>query len=179
MKTVIIPLALSHPDDSKCRGAYLRLLTGILHEDRRSTVVIQTAGYCKENPRHAHWAKRSLCEAMKDKLEGEMHPWAENFIARPLTWSTRGEIRYGLKVIRQMKIATSRQSLNIIISSNLLHLLRIRWYVWMYTPWAWKVTYKTSWHPFGWKDRLLEIPKHIQALYFFCQRHYHSRVCVI
>ena len=166
VRTVIIPLAFNHPLlDPHCTGAVCRFEAGISNEDINTTLIIQTAGTSAQKPRTNK--SNSLSVEMQQYLHKYNHPWKDRFIPYPITWGTRGEIRSGLRYIRQLGVANTDDNIRIVISSSPWHIFRIKlWYTWMYKPENWDVEYKTSRDDLSLKDKFMEILKHAHdALY--------------
>ncbi len=166
IKTIVIPLAFNHPIvRPDCTGAICRLEAGILDENIENTLIIQTAGTSVDKPKTDK--ADSLSVGMQGYLYKYNHSWKTKFIPHPITWGTRGEIRSGFRLIRQLGLAKTSDEIRIVISSSPWHVFRIKlWYTWMYKPKNWHVEYKTSRDDLSPKDKLMDILKHAyDALY--------------
>ncbi len=133
----------------------------------RNSLIICTAGYSKKHPRYA--------ELLPDYRLGRVVSLAAQLfrycserglrlpLAYPLCWSTRNELRIGIKTALK-SFATKDEEVTVVIASNFTHLIRIWLYAKMYTPKNWKFKLVRARHQFTLMSHLMEIPKIIRDL---------------
>jgi len=176
MKAIVIALAFgdiyTNEDSPKLirplDGSISRLIEGLrkARELRANTLqILCTAGYGKINPRKSHPNRKVSLAKQIEKwiLESDTfwgHCLKNHLTAEPLCWSTRNEIRVGIKKSLRLNLDSwDNSETHLIVASNWAHLPRIWLYTKLYTPKTWKVHLVRAKHRFSLTDHVLEIPK--------------------
>jgi hypothetical protein len=133
-----------------------------------SSLVVCTAGFCKNDPRVPQLHRRiSLATQLNNYLIANRNfDWVERLFAKPMCWSTRNEVRLGIKVAQHTGFANKNERVTVRIASNMSHLIRIWLYAEMYTPDNWKFQLVRARHRFSLISHLLEIPKFMRDLWY-------------
>lgn len=158
-KTVVISLALGSLFEDEglgkliipVDGAISRFYAGTKHvliNDR--SLVVCTAGYGKKDPRKPQQGFRlSLAEQLARYVAIHDKFWKPHLSAVPLCWSTRNEIRLGIKQAVRLGFANKHEPTLLIVASNAIHLIRIWLYLKMYKPQSWALRLVKAKHPFS------------------------------
>lgn len=176
-KFIGISLALGDIYDDDGTGKLIRPVDGAIaryelvrdyveeFSDNRHSVIICTAGYSKGYPRCIEFLKNGNLGRMASLSEQLFRYCSENGTRLPLAyslcWSTRNEVRIGIKTA--LRCFASREELvTVVIASNLTHLIRIWLYAKMYTPKGWNFKLIRVKHQFTLMSHLMEVPKFIR-----------------
>ncbi len=128
------------------------------------SVIVATAGFTKKTPRKISPTEREV------SLANQLFKYCDQYnsrlpLAETLCWSTRSEIRIGIKTaIRRGFASKDEKDVTVVIASNLTHLIRIWLYAKIYTPKTWKFKLIRVKHRFSFWSHLLEIPKLIRDI---------------
>ena len=184
MKTVAIALALGDIYDERGLGHINKPLDGGIARFKtvtewllpKDSLVVCTAGYSKKNPTEQNEMRRmSLAGQLERYIIEYDQFWENNFVAKPLCWSTRNEVRVGIKLVQRIGFVKKSELANLIISSNFSHLIRIWLYTKMYTPKKWRVRLIWAHHQFSLMSHVIEIPKMIRDILYFIKVLYRLR----
>lgn len=189
MKTIGIILALG--------DLYQDAGTGKLHEpvdgvvDRldvileiakdcpQGLILVSTAGYSKKHPITPQPERVvSLADQLHRFVANHRSSYLNNLVAKPLCWSTRDEVRAGIKVARRI-IADRQDKARLVLASNWWHLPRIWLYTQVYVPKDWQVIIAPSKRRFSIRDLLMEGVKTVRDISYFIRvvarlRHYRA-----
>ncbi len=175
MKIVAISLALGdiYKDgglgeiNQPIDGAIERFNTVIKYEP---SLVICTAGYSRKSPRKPVKERQvSLSDQLQRYIKENEKWWNERLIAKPLTWSTRNEIRLGIKLAIREGFDREDEDVILVVASNFSHLVRIWLYLRLYAPQAWNIKMVRAHHKFTLFSHFLEMPKFLRDLRYLCR----------
>jgi len=122
-------------------------------------LIICTAGYSRKSPTApSKERKLSLAHQLNRYVTEYDQKWEHRLFTRPLCWSTRNEIRVGIKIAKCRDIDGVTPFV-LVIASNLTHLPRICMYTKLYAPKNWRVKLVRARHHFSVLDHSLEPPK--------------------
>ncbi|MES2985739.1 MAG: hypothetical protein V4686_01270 [Patescibacteria group bacterium] len=128
--------------------------------------IVCTAGYTKASPLKKpadNIPELPLCEQMEFCILTNYVQYIP-VVSIVKGWGTESEIRNG---IAQAKLhITPSGKVTLVVSTNLVHMLRVIIYVWKYLPKGWKVKFVCAKHDFSLKSHLREIPGVFHALFF-------------
>jgi hypothetical protein len=169
MKTVAISLAfgdiykeagigpLKQPLDAAV-ARFKAVTAGITCDDY--SLVVCTAGYSKKHPTVPQSERQASLAEQLGRYVGEYEArWASRLVAKPLCWSTRNEVRVGIKYAQRIAFVSKNEEAVVVIASNFTHLVRIWLYAILYTPRNWKIKMIWARHCFSLRAHLLEPPK--------------------
>lgn len=171
MKYLAIALALGDKYEDAGRGlirvpldgaiARFWAVTDALPKDAK-TLVICTAGYSKKEPRVPQPERQvSLAGQLKRYVDSCMPWWEKSLVAVPRCWSTRNEVRIGIKYVLRAQdgrpaFAQRDEQVTVVIASNLSHLLRILLYAKLYVPRTWRIKLVRARHHFSLRSHVME-----------------------
>ena len=169
MKTVAISLAfgdiyrgagtghLKQPLDAAV-ARFKAVTAGITCDD--NSLIVCTAGYSKKHPTVPQPERQVSLAEQLGRYVGEYETrWTSRLVAKPLCWSTRNEVRVGIKYAQRMAFASKNEEAIVAIASNFTHLIRIWLYAILYTPKNWKIKMIWARHRFSLWAHLFEPPK--------------------
>ena len=168
MKTVAISLALGDIYSDGGIGEINKPLDGAVARFEAITkevsvteaLILCTAGYGKKEPLiPKRYRTLSLAGQLSRYVNQYRQEWSKHLVTKPLCWSTRNEVRVGIKLAQRLGFVRGSEPANLLVSSNASHLIRIRLYTKLYTPKSWKVRQVSAKHQFSLISHLLEIPK--------------------
>jgi len=175
-KTVGISLALGDLYSRDGVGPLIHPLDGAIARFRALTrainplephIIVCSAGYCRQDPTrpqpHRHV---SLAGQLAKYVRKEEGVWVNDLVSKPLCWSTRSEVRVGIKLAQRLGFAKKEEKVTVMVASNFSHLFRIWLYTELYTPGNWKVRLVRAHHKFSLVSHLLEFPKIIRDLLY-------------
>ncbi|MDB5259040.1 MAG: hypothetical protein JWO73_248 [Candidatus Taylorbacteria bacterium] len=174
MKTIGIALALGDIYEAAGSGRlHMPLDGGIARLDGlirqmtrdRSSLIVATAGYSKHEPLVPQPDRMvSLADQLARYVRINTVLWEDRVLAKPLCWSTRNEIRNGIKLAQRAGFAGRNEPVRVLIASNWLHLIRIRLYTSLYMPKSWKVQFTAVDDRFSFRSHMSEFPKIIRDM---------------
>lgn len=152
------------------------------------TLVICTAGYSKKEPRIPQPERQVSLAGQLKRYVGTCMPWWEkSLVAVPICWSTRNEVRIGIKYALRAReghpaFAQKDEQVTVVIASNLSHLLRILLYAMLYTPRTWRIKLVRARHHFSLRSHVMEPLKIGRDIWYImrvlyrlkCIRHFRS-----
>ncbi len=158
MKHLLISLALGDiyskggtgPLNTPVDGAVARFkaLTDTATCDEQ-TLVVCTAGFARGCPFYAKPIREiSLAGQLRRYVAENSPQWLERLVVKPRCWSTRNEVRLGIKEAMRSGFANKEEPVMVFIASNMAHLPRISLYARMYLPKKWGVMLVRASHPF-------------------------------
>lgn len=165
MKTLGIALALGDIYRDGGAGEVIKPFDGAVARfdgliraiDTMVTLIVSTAGYSKNIPLYPQPERQvSLAKQLERFLREHrkaLVPWVTT---RPLCWSTRNEVRVGMKLAQQCGFAKKDEKVKVVIASNATHLLRITLYAFFYKPRMWTFRPVIVRHHFSLQSHLLE-----------------------
>lgn len=124
------------------------------------SLLVCSAGYSKEDPGVPSPERLASLAEQAARFIYERHDsWIHYLVARPLCWSTRNEVRVGIKVALLEKFATRDEKVRVVIATNLSHMPRVWLYTKLCAPKNWRVELVRARHQFSLMSHLLEAPK--------------------
>jgi hypothetical protein len=112
--------------------------------------IVTTAGYSKRAPRHQVEEREVSLADQQARWVTEEHPWyRERLLVRPLIYSTRNEIKVGMKQAVRSGFYSCEEPTRVVVASHPLHLVRIALYCVMYCPRGWQWKLLPVWHQFS------------------------------
>lgn len=124
------------------------------------TLVVCTAGYTRKEPLVPQPERLiSLAHQLEHYVQEHVDCWHERLLAQPLCWSTRNEVRVGIKLAQRFGFAVKEERVDVVVASNLSHLFRIWMYAHLYKPRTWKLKLRWAHHNFSLLDHLMEPAK--------------------
>lgn len=171
MKQLAISLALGDLYDDAGRGLLRVPVDGGIARFRAVThalppsdevLVICTAGCSRHAPRTPQPERQvSLAGQLKRHVQKCAPWWNERLVAVPLCWSTRNEVRIGIKYALRGEagrpaFARTDERVEVRIASNLTHLIRIMLYAQLYVPRTWKIKLVRARHHFSLRSHVME-----------------------
>lgn len=156
---------LKQPLDGAC-ARFAAVTRGMTCDN--DSLVICTAGYSDTNPTVPHDSRRlSLAGQLERYVRETGNTYFLRLTAKPLCWSTRNEVRLGIKIAQRRSFANKEEKdVQVVIASNLTHLFRIWLYLLLYTPKNWKIKLVWAHHHFSLMSHLLEPIKVIRDLVY-------------
>lgn len=176
MRSVGIVLALGDIYDCRGIGNLRHPVDGVADRFRAimavcdsDFVLVSTAGYSKESPQAPVLERQvSLCRQFERYLCEIRSSALNKLIAVPLCWSTRNEVRVGIKTAISRGEIDRDEPVELIIASNWTHLPRIWLYAKVYMPKKWKLRLVVAKRKFSFGDSFLVEPAKTvrDAMYF-------------
>ncbi len=176
MKHFVISLALGDIYGNSGKGELNEPLDGAIARFKAGmsalphdvdTAVICTAGYSKKEPRIPQPERLvSLAEQLGRYISTHHLFTNIKVFTKPICWSTRNEVRIGIKIAQRLGYVRKEDEVDVIIASNLTHLFRIWLYAKLYTPKNWRFVAVRAKHQFSLVSHLLELPKIVRDLHY-------------
>lgn len=170
MNAVVIVLGLADIFGNEGQGEIIKPLdgsikrftdgVGALTVSTSNFLVICTAGYDATSPREPvkNARKVSLAHQFERWVLIEMPDFQDFLRITPLCWSTRKEVKLGIRLAMRESGFGPDDDVELVIASNPLHLLRIWLCTKWYAPKKWRVRLIPSFHAFSLASWLREIP---------------------
>lgn len=138
--------------------------------------IYASAGYSRESPLEASPERTvALADQLKRFVSTYRRQSLKRLEARGCCWSTRSEVRVGIKMALREGFAQKDEDAMLVIASNAAHLPRVALYALVYKPEAWDLMLVRARHRFGLIDTLLEAPKIVRDLVYFGRVFYRLR----
>lgn len=175
MKTIAISLALGDIYTDKGLGRINKPFDGAVARfeaiaravENKNALIICTAGYTRKQPLTPQKERVISLSGQLARYVSEYKPsLVKRLLCKPLCWSTRNEVRVGIKLAQRVGFANKTELANLFIVSNASHLIRVWLYTKFYTPPAWKVNFVKAEHHFSIISHLLEIPKILRDILY-------------
>lgn len=149
-------------------GAIARFKAGVsaLPHDV-DTAIICTAGYSKKEPRIPQPERLVSLAGQLERYVSKHYLFTHiKVVTKPICWSTRNEVRIGIKVAQRLGYVRKEDEVDVIIASNFTHLFRIWLYAKLYTPRNWRFVPVRAKHQFSFVSHVLELPKIVRDLHY-------------
>ncbi|MBP6948709.1 MAG: hypothetical protein KBC41_04370 [Candidatus Pacebacteria bacterium] len=176
MKTIGILLALGDIYSNSGIGSLNKPIDGGVSRFKAVTsnipcdensLIVCSAGYTQKNPSTPHPERMlSLAGQIARYINENEVAWNDFLIAKPLCWSTRNEVRLGIKLAINEQFVKRDEKVTLVISSNLSHLARVWLYTKLYIPKNWEVKIVRAHHQFSLFSHILEVPKIIRDVVY-------------
>lgn len=155
--------------------ARFKAITAVIPCNTLSAIVC-TAGYTKASP-SVPQPERSM--SLASQLNRYVHryegAWVSRLGTEALCWSTRNEVRVGIKYVQRLGFARKSNDVTVVIASNLSHLVRVWMYAALYTPPQWDYKLVRARHHFSIRSHLMEPAKVVRDAYYILRVLYRLR----